>query len=202
MASNSDQYTPQQYRKYNGQSVFKALTAIGNEASADEVANFISQDIGEREEIILPEVKQVLRRGITNGFLVRNGKFYSFVGDDVNMQTDSARRRPTRSSNKRNVPRRIATASKSNYEEEEGTEEEVSEEEESVEDGSEHEDSAEMQEDSKPVFRRPKVKLYEIRRQSESENEDEESEQYYEDEPPRKRIRLQPKTSSKIVSIN
>lgn len=186
MASKSDKYTPQQYKKYNGQSVFKALSAIGSEASADELANFISQDIGQREETLLPEVQQVLRRGIANGFLVKNGDYYSFIGNNLEMHLDSARsRRPHSSSRKSVTPNRVQLVRR-NYEEgEEGSEDEESE-----ENGSEQEDFEGMETDSVPTVR-PIVKLYEIYNPPESQSEDEDSEQYYEDEPPQKRIRLQ-----------
>lgn len=118
MQSNSD-YTAQQYRKYNGQMVFRALRAIGNEVSAEDLANHISQHIGEREEKILPEIKEVLRRGIVNGFLVRNGTNYSLVGEDDNVQIDyaSRRKRPSSSglivdSNKRHKTSNAIFASK------------------------------------------------------------------------------------------
>ncbi len=180
MASNSDEYTPQQYRKYNGQSVFKALSAIGNEASADELANFISQDIGKSEDAILPEVKQVLRRGISNGFLVRSGQFYSFISDDQVMQVDSA--------SKRRRTRR-GTSSKKTNEVEDVSEEEVSGDEESDD---QFEDAEEMQTDNSLKFR-PKVKLYEVYHPPAAESDDEHSEEYDEEEPPpSKRIRLQP----------
>lgn len=179
MSSKSDDYTPQQYKKYNGQSVFKALSAIGTEASADELANFISQDIGESETIILPEIKQVLRRGILNGFLVRNGIYYSFIGDELVMQVDSAKRQRKRSSSRR-APKRAVQK----YHEE-SEEEEVEEEEEE----NEGEQEEEMQADSSKGGRSP-VKLYEIYNPAESDSEDEESDEYYEDKPPQKRVRL------------
>lgn len=196
MTSNSNEYTPQQYKKYNGHSVFKALNAIGNEASAEELANFISKDIGKRQETILPEVKHVLRRAISNGFLLRNGKLYSFIGDD--MHVDSVQRQRTPSSGRKTFATKRASSSKSNYVEEEESEEEGSEEG-SEEDGSEQDDddAEEMETDNMPVGR-PRVKLYEIRHSHVNESENDESEDDYEDEPPQKRIRLLPKPTKQI----
>lgn len=177
MALNSDDYTPQQYKKYNGQSVFKALSAIGSEASADELAHFISLDIGENEEIILPEVKQVLRRGVSNGFLVRKGQYYSFVGEEFIMQSDSAPRHRKRPSKRYTHQRATETYT----DESEGVE--MEEKEEDVEETHAH---------SSKVVRRAPVKLYESYRPPESDSEDDDdSDQYYEDEPRQKRIRLQ-----------
>lgn len=193
MTSNSNEYTPQQYKKYNGHSVFKALNAIGNEASADELASFISKDIGKRQEAILPEVKQVLRRAISNGFLLRKGKLYSFIGDD--MHIDSAQRRRTHSSGRKAGATKRASSSK--YVEEEESEEDGSEEG-SEDDGSEQDDDfEEMETDNMPVSR-PRVKLYEIHHSNAYESEDDDSEDDYEDEPPQKRIRLLPKPTKQI----
>lgn len=184
MASNStNQFTPQQYIRYNGQSVSKSLNAIGNEASADELANFISQDIGQKAEEILHEVKKVLRRGVANGFLERNGEYYSFIGNAPEVHVDSDKRRGNHSSNRKiKTPRRIELVRK-NYVEEEVEEESIYEEEDS-----EPEEFQEMQADSVENFR-PKVKLYEIYHPPESGSDDDE--QNLEEEPPQKRTRLQ-----------
>lgn len=193
MASNSGDFTPQQYRKYNGQSVFKALSAIGTEASADELANFISEDIGANKRVILPEIRNVLRRGITNGFLQRNGEYYSFITDDYEMQVDSVPSR-RRQRSVRETPKR---KSSSNVEREENVseDEELGEEEETDEDENVYDNREEMDTDSSAMPHPPKVKLYE--RYSPPDNtDDEENEEYDEDDynraPPQKRVRLTP----------
>lgn len=154
MTSNSDEYTAQQIIKYNGHILSKALIAIGNEASADELTNFISQDIGQRKDIILPEVKQVLRRGVDNGFLVRNGPYYSISGKNIDAYVDcAAERRRTHSSNRSNrikeTPKRFSLVRKSHVEEEQ------------EEEANSQGDDSEMETDSVPKFR-AKVRLYGI----------------------------------------
>lgn len=177
MASNSNEYTPQQYRKYNGQTVFKALSAMGNVATAEELADFISQDIGLREDTILSEIKLVLRRGITNGFLERKGNIYSAIRGDVNMEMDSAPRRKARSSRNTAGPSRRTTPANVV---DDDSEFDDSDEDDGSEDDAHDED---MQTDG-PAQRRPRVKLYEVY-EPPSSDEDIDDEQ-----PPQKRIRL------------
>lgn len=196
MASNSNYFTPQQYRKYNGQSVFRALSAMGNEASADELADFISEDIGARQEVILPEVKSVLQRGISNGFLKRNRKLYSFITDEHIMEVDAepiqSRSRQWSTNTGRTPNRSRAT----NAEREEYySDEEVSEEEQTDEDDS---TPGDMETDSL-AMPRPTVKLYEVyspptgRETDDEQNEESEDDDDDQDQqPPQKRIRLLP----------
>lgn len=171
MQSNSNDYTPQQYRKYNGQSVLKALRSIGKDATADELANYISQDINEEEDTILPEIKNVLRRGITSGFLQRHGIHYSLVGEEDNIQVDGA---PKRRSSNNDVQvdgpkRRRKTKSRPVFEEDE---------------------EFEMEQASDDD--RPRVKLYEMAVGSEYETDGGEDVEEFstesEDEPPRKSV--------------
>lgn len=172
MQSNSD-YTPQQYRKYNGQMVFKALRAIGSEVSADDLASYISKHIGEREEIVLPEIKQVLRRGIVNGFLVRNGTNYSLVGEEEGgMQVDSGPSRKRHSSgdggieidsNKRHkISSRKLFSNQIRHIEDDYTDE------------GDEEESDDQEDNWESIG---KVKLYEVFIPSEGDTEDEENEE-------------------------
>lgn len=165
MASNSEEYTSQQYRKYNGQTVFKALSAMGNEGSAEDLATFISEDIGMDQGEILPEIKQVLRRGVSNGFLERKGHSYRFYHEEI--QTDSGRRRKR---NRVTLPKMIERDDDSDESTDEGSADGVDDE----------ENPEEMQTDGRAP-RRSRVRLYSpFKRDSSDDDESDE-------EPPRRK---------------
>lgn len=86
------EYTPQQYRKYNGQAVMKAIESMGYQATANKIAKAIGTAIKQPEEVVLEQVKEVLKFAVANGFLVTRGKSYLLPGVAFSIQTDGRRR--------------------------------------------------------------------------------------------------------------
>lgn len=89
----SQEFTRQQYRKFNGQSIMLALSTMGGLATADELAEHIGSSIDQPSHIVKPEVSQVLRRGISNGFFQRRGKKYCLYNEGSTYQVDSRKRK-------------------------------------------------------------------------------------------------------------
>lgn len=89
-------HTLEQRRMNNGKLVTNALQLMGGESTASNLLKQISYNIGQPEEFVEP--KQVLRRGINNGFLVKRGKSYLFPGAEYLYQADSGKRKRRRSS--------------------------------------------------------------------------------------------------------
>lgn len=89
-------YTLEQRRMNNGKLVTNALQLMGGESTASNSLKQISYNIGQPEEFVEP--KQVLHRGIKNGFLVKRGKSYLFPGTEYLYQADSGKRKRRRSS--------------------------------------------------------------------------------------------------------
>lgn len=89
---DQQEFTPQQYKKYNGQSIMLALENMGGSATADDLAEHIGVSIDQPQDIVKAEVRQVLRRGISNGFFHRRGKKY-FLFNGETYETDSRRKR-------------------------------------------------------------------------------------------------------------
>lgn len=86
------EFTPQQYRNFNGQSIMLALETMGGSATADDLAQHIGVLIEQPQQLVKPEVMQVLRRGISNGFFQRKGRHYFLVHQDIAYQVDSKRK--------------------------------------------------------------------------------------------------------------
>lgn len=74
--------TPQQYKKYNGQSIMLAFKSLSNEATLDDLSQYIAQSIGKTEELVRGEVINVLNRGIDDGFILKRGEHYVLAGKD------------------------------------------------------------------------------------------------------------------------
>lgn len=85
-------YTPQQFRKYNGQVVMKTIESMGYQATANKLAKSIAAATNQSEEVVLEPVKEVLKYAVANGFLVTRGKSYSLPGIAFSIQTDGRRR--------------------------------------------------------------------------------------------------------------
>lgn len=79
-------------RIYNGLTVMTILTKLGNAATAENISEEISRITDQPMDVIEPEVKSILRRGISNGFLVKFGKNYLLSGQDQVVQVDSKRK--------------------------------------------------------------------------------------------------------------
>lgn len=77
----------------SGESVFEALTHLGGKASSSEIVKRIANSISQPEHIIEPEVKQVLRSAVVNGYLIRHGKNYLLSRSCRTLYTDSGNRR-------------------------------------------------------------------------------------------------------------
>lgn len=87
------EFTPQQYRKFNGQSIMLALQNMGGSATADDLADHIGALIDQPQHIVKQEVRLVLRRGISNGFFQRRGKKYFLFSEGSAYQLDGSRKR-------------------------------------------------------------------------------------------------------------
>lgn len=81
MASKLNKYSEEESRKYNGQTVMSVLAHLGAAATAEKICDEIVYMIEQPKEVVEPEVRRILRRGITNGFLVKFGKNYLLSGE-------------------------------------------------------------------------------------------------------------------------
>lgn len=90
---NSQEFTPQQYRKFNGQSIMLALESLGGSATADTLAEHIATMIDQPQDIVKAEVSIVLRRGISNGFFQRRGKEYFLFSESSLYDVDGGKRK-------------------------------------------------------------------------------------------------------------
>lgn len=90
---DTQEFTPQQYRKFNGQSIMLALQNMGGSATADDLADHIGTMIDQPQHIVKQEVRLVLRRGISNGFFQRRGKNYFLFSEGSAYQLDGSRKR-------------------------------------------------------------------------------------------------------------
>lgn len=88
-----EKFTPQQYRKFNGQSIMLALETMGGSATSDDLTEHIATEIDQPKEIVKPEVNQVLRRGIANGFFQRRGTKYSLFNEGNLIEVDGSKRK-------------------------------------------------------------------------------------------------------------
>lgn len=82
-----EKLTPQQYRKYNGQSIMAAFKSMGNRATVDDLSACIARSIQQPEEYVREEVVRVLNRAVDDGFLLKREQYYILVGKD-DYQTD------------------------------------------------------------------------------------------------------------------
>lgn len=80
---------PNQINMFNGQSLLSALASLGNNATATELTKYIANLICLPKELIRPEVNRILRAGINNGFLVKNGINYLLAGQNELHQVDA-----------------------------------------------------------------------------------------------------------------
>lgn len=79
-------------RMYNGLTVMTILTKLGQAATAEKICDEIVHMTDQPKDVVEPEVRSILRRGITNGFLVRFGKNYLLSGQNDVVQVDSKRK--------------------------------------------------------------------------------------------------------------
>ncbi len=100
-------YSEQENQMHNGQMVMGVLSNLGDAATADKICDEIVYMSQQPKEVIEPEVKRILRRGITNGFLVKFGKNYLLAGEGDSVEVDSKRqsyqRIGKRNKRKRNI---------------------------------------------------------------------------------------------------
>lgn len=95
----------------NGKIVTNALLNMGGKSTAKSLLKQISYCIGQPEEFVEPEIKQVLRRGIQSGFLIKQGRSYLLSAPAHTYEIDSGRKRArsrSRSASRSPSPRRSA----------------------------------------------------------------------------------------------
>ncbi|KAG4079097.1 hypothetical protein HA402_001068 [Bradysia odoriphaga] len=88
----SPKYTVQQYKKFNGQTVMKALQSMNYNATTNKLAKHIAACNNKREEDIKSTVKRVLSDAVANGFLITRGQSYRLPTPTFIVQTDSRKR--------------------------------------------------------------------------------------------------------------
>lgn len=103
------EYSEGQCRKNNGQTVLSVLARLGDVATAEKICDEIVSMNNQPKEIVEPEVKRILRRGIINGFLVKFGKNYLLSGQNNTIESrrtnykDIGKRTSQRKSNIKSV---------------------------------------------------------------------------------------------------
>lgn len=104
MDKKYNELTPQQYKKYNGQSIMTAFKSVGNKATLDDLSKFIARSINQPEEYLRNEVMNVLDRGVDDGFLLKCGQHYLLGGkDDYQIDFKHANERSTSNSQRRSL---------------------------------------------------------------------------------------------------
>lgn len=93
-------YTVQQYKKFNGQTIMKALQLMNYSATTKKLAKHIAASIDQREEAVIDTVKMVLSNAVANGFLVHRGSSYRLPSTAYTTQTDRRKVRPKMSKSK------------------------------------------------------------------------------------------------------
>lgn len=87
------EYSEEESIKYNGQAVMSVLTHLGDAATADKICDEIVYMSNQPKDVVEPEVKRILRRGVNNGFLVKFGKNYLLSGaGSSSVEVDSKRK--------------------------------------------------------------------------------------------------------------
>lgn len=79
-------------RMFNGQTVMSILHTLGDVATVKNICDEIAQSTNQPNEVIEPEVKSILRRGVSHGFLVKFGQNYLLSGQDKVVEVDSRRK--------------------------------------------------------------------------------------------------------------
>lgn len=92
MEPNLHEYSQEECKRYNGQTVMSILTSLGDAATANQICNVIAHKVNLSKEDIETEVKRVLRRGISHGFLVKFGKNYLVSGKDNSFEIENKRK--------------------------------------------------------------------------------------------------------------
>lgn len=93
MNSKLNEYSDEENRKNNGKTVMSVLSHLGDAATADKICDEIVDLIHKPKEFVEPEVKRILRRGVSQGFLVKFGKNYLLSGrEDITEEVDSKRK--------------------------------------------------------------------------------------------------------------
>lgn len=93
MNSKFIEYSEEESIKYNGQAVMSVLTHLGDAATADKICDEIVHMSNQPKDVVEPEVKRILRRGVNNGFLVKFGKNYLLSGaGSSSVEVDSKRK--------------------------------------------------------------------------------------------------------------
>ncbi|KAG4070470.1 hypothetical protein HA402_005702 [Bradysia odoriphaga] len=92
MNSKFSEYTDEDHKMHNGQTVISVLSYLGNAATSDRICDEISYLSSQTKETVEPEVKRILRRGISNGFLVKFGKHYLLSSENTTVEVDSKRK--------------------------------------------------------------------------------------------------------------
>lgn len=87
-------YTLQQYKKFNGQTVMKALQSMDFHATSNKLAKYFAANTDHSEEDIRDTLRRVLSNAVANGFLITRGKSYQLPGA---IQTDSRRKTAAKS---------------------------------------------------------------------------------------------------------
>lgn len=59
-----------------------ALSSMGNKGTLDDVTKHIAQSIDKPDEYVRTEVKNVLNRGVDDGFLTKRDKYYVLTARD------------------------------------------------------------------------------------------------------------------------
>lgn len=84
-------YTPQQYTKFNGQTVMKALQSMDYQATSNKLSKYIATNTNQRLEDVHDTVKRVLRSAVANGFLITRGKSYRLPSAAYTLYMDGKR---------------------------------------------------------------------------------------------------------------
>lgn len=100
-----NEYTDDEHKMYNGQTVMSVLSNLGNAATSERICDEIGFLSRQAKEVVEPEVKRILRRGIANGFLVKFGRNYLLAGEHTTIEVDS-KRKSYRNIGKRNKHQR------------------------------------------------------------------------------------------------
>lgn len=110
-------YSSEQRRMDNGEVVTKALNFMNGRGSLTKILKHIPYNQSQTKESVESQLKQVLRRGIESGFLIRRGKTYHFTAQPQQFQIDSDQKRKrsrSRSNSPATPPRRSSSSEVAN----------------------------------------------------------------------------------------